>query len=108
MPRPMSSDMLAAIQAAQVLPAIFIQAQFLTGTVYIWSGYGNISWNGHTWSGVGTLLSISPIDEGSNIEARGISIGLSGLDNAMLADQTVFRLPWKGRAEASRARPPSF
>jgi hypothetical protein len=54
-PRPMSSDMLTAIQANQLYPAIFIQAQFRTGTIHIWSGYGSLSWNSQTWVGVGSL-----------------------------------------------------
>lgn len=84
--RSMSTDMLAAIQAGQIYPAIFIQAQFATGTIYIWSGYGSVTWGGHTWQGVGSLLSVSGIEEGATIEARGISIGLSGIDPALLAD----------------------
>jgi hypothetical protein len=82
----MSSAMLAAIKAGEMRPAIFVQAQFKTGTVYIWTGYGTITWGGHDWVGVGTLASISAIEEGATVEARGISIGLSGIDNGLLAD----------------------
>jgi hypothetical protein len=78
--------MLAAIQSSQLIPALFIQAQFNTGTVYIWTGIGSLSWNGHTWVGVGTLASISAIEEGADINARGISISLSGIDPSTLAD----------------------
>src|ERR1051326_3188094 len=84
--RTMSAGMLSAIQAGTIVPAIFIQAQFATGTVYIWTGTGTLSWNGHSWAGVGSLLSISAIEEGSNVEARGITIGLGAVDNALLAD----------------------
>lgn len=86
MPRSLSAGMQTAIAGGILYPAIFIQAQFLTGTVYIWTGLGSIVWNGHTWQGVGSLLSVAAIEEGSTVEARGISITLSGVNNALLAD----------------------
>lgn len=82
----MSSAMLAALQSGVLYPAIFVQGQFATGIVRIWTGYGSISWNGFTWSGVGSLLGLSVVEEGSNVDARGVSLSLSGLDNSLLAD----------------------
>lgn len=86
MPRPMSSAMLAAIQASALAPALFVQAQFVTGTVYFWSGTGNISWNAHTWVGVGSLGSVSAVNESASLEATGIALTLSGIDATLLAD----------------------
>lgn len=86
MSRQMSSGMLAAIQAGLLRPAVFVQSQFLTGTVFIWTGYGTITWNSQNWSGIGDLLSISTIEEGATVDARGILISLSGINNALLAD----------------------
>lgn len=78
--------MLTAIQASELQPAIFVAAQFRNEIVYIWSGTGTISWNSHTWQGVGALGSISTIDEGSTVEAKGIALGLSGIDPQLLPD----------------------
>lgn len=86
MARPMSSAMLAAIQAPQLNPAIFVEAHFSTGIVYIWSGTGTVSWNSHSWIGVGSLGSVSTIDEGSDVQARGVTLSLSGIDTSLLAD----------------------
>jgi hypothetical protein len=86
MARPMSGAMLAAIAANELQPAIFVQAQFLSGTVYLWSGYGNIVWNAQTWVGIGDLGSISAIEEGANVQARGITLSISGFDATLLAD----------------------
>ena len=82
----MSPAMLAALQASDLQPAIFVQLQFVTATVYIWSGIGSISWNGQTWQGLGQLLSISPAGSAPTVEARGITIVLSGLDATLLPD----------------------
>src|ERR1700677_68177 len=84
MPRPMSTAMLAAITATQLNLAIFIEANFITGPVYIWTGLGPIHWNGQTWQGLGSLLGVSAIDEGSTVEARGITLTLSGFDPTLL------------------------
>jgi hypothetical protein len=86
MPRSMSVAMLAALQAKQLLPAIFVSIGFSSGTVYMWNGLGSITWNGHTWTGVGSFGGISAVQEGATIEASGITLSLSGIDNALLAD----------------------
>jgi hypothetical protein len=86
MPRSMSAAMLAALQSKELLPAIFVSMQFASGTVYIWNGLGNITWNGHTWTGVGSLGGISQIQDGAGVDASGITLTLSGIDNSLLAD----------------------
>jgi len=86
MPRSMSGGMLAAIQTSILRPAIFVELHFASGVAYVWSGYGTIVWNGHSWLGVGNLGTISVIEEGVTVNARGISITLSGINSSMLAD----------------------
>jgi hypothetical protein len=81
-----SASMIAALQARTLHPALFVQATFLNGPVYVWSGAGTLSWNGQTWQGVGTLGSVSTIEEGTTVEAKGITISLSGIDNTLLTD----------------------
>jgi hypothetical protein len=85
MPRPMSSGMLAALQASSLQPAIFVQATFASATAFMWSGVGNTTWNGHTWLGLGSLLGITSMEDGATVEARGITVTLSGIDASLLA-----------------------
>jgi hypothetical protein len=90
-------------------PAIFVEAHFKTGIGRFWSGSGTITWNGSSWAGVGTMGSISTIEEGSNIEARGMTLTLSGLDVSLLTyilDDYQLALPvvvWLGLFDASHA-----
>lgn len=84
MPRTLSADFLAAIESSGVRPAIFVEANFTSGPLYAWTGLGSIDWNGHTWLGVGSLGSISTIEEGADVNAKGITIGLSGIDPTIL------------------------
>jgi hypothetical protein len=84
MPRAMSSAVLAAITSPSFVPAVFFQGTFLSGPVYVWSGLGPIVWNDHTWQGIGSFGGVSAIDEGSTVEARGITVSLSGFDPIFL------------------------
>ena len=71
--------------ARDLQPALFVQIQFATTTAYIWSGVGSVTWNGQTWLGLGSLLGVGMIESAPTVEARGITITLSGLDPALLA-----------------------
>lgn len=87
MPRPdVSSQFLSAIQSSYVRPALFVQINFTTGPVYVWSGAGSIEWNTFTWQGVGQFGDISNIEEGVDVFARGITMTLSGIDTTLLND----------------------
>jgi hypothetical protein len=86
MPRQMSSGMIAALSAAELNPAAFVQIAFATATVYVWSGIGSISWNGQTWTGLGSLLGLSVMEDAATVEARGITVTLSGIDPTLLSD----------------------
>lgn len=86
MPRVMSSDLLAAFQSNQLLPVCFVQMQFRSEFIYIWTGYGSVTWNAITWQGLGDLLKIDVIEEGATVSARGIAITLSGIRSADLSE----------------------
>lgn len=87
MPRPgMSTAILAAFAAGELRPVFFVQVQFISGTVYLWTGLQPITWNGQTWSAVGMAGTISAIETGHDVEARGITLTLSGLDTSLLPD----------------------
>jgi hypothetical protein len=84
MPRAMSTAMTAALTSTELYPAIFFQAAFPSGTVYFWTGIGPITFMSQTWIGAGDLIGLSPIDEGSTLEARGIVVTLSALNSNWL------------------------
>src|SRR5690242_15172205 len=85
MPRQMSGDFLAAITSQKIRPALFVEVHFVSEVTYVWSGLGTISWNGHDWLGVGSLGEVSVIEEGTTIEAKGITLKLSGIDPTLLS-----------------------
>lgn len=86
MPRALSSGMLAAIQATSLSPAIFVEMHFADGVQRVWSGIGTILFNSVNWLGVGSFGGVSIIEEGTGVEAKGITLSLSGIDQSMLAE----------------------
>ena len=85
----MSRDLTAAVEtivdSAEVQPFLLFEGEFVSGYVRAWSGMGDLSWNSQTWTGTGTLLSISNIEETSDGSARGVTATLSGLSSDLIS-----------------------
>lgn len=84
MPRNLTAATLAELTASSLRPVLFVQIQFTSQTSYIWSGRGNITWNGQQWIGIGDFGAISAMTESSEIAAQGLTLSLSGIDPDML------------------------
>jgi hypothetical protein len=52
----------------------------------VWSGLGNLIWNGQTWSGVGNLGGISGVTASNLIQAQSVILTLNGIPSALLTD----------------------
>ena len=85
MSRTLTAATLAELSKGHVDVALFVEAEFASGTVRFWSGMGDISWNGVTWTGAGALLSVQPAAEVSDITAQGAVISLTGVDQAVIS-----------------------
>jgi hypothetical protein len=86
LPRPnVTTGFATAASSPYAKPAIFVEFHLLTGPIYVWTGRGSISWSGRTWAGVGTFGGLSMVEEGTNVQARGITLTLSGFDATLLA-----------------------
>ena len=81
--------------AAVVRPALLAELQFVDGTSYLWTGVGPLAWGGHTWLGLGSLGTVSPVEETTDLKAVGAKFQLSGVDPTLLA--TVMGEPIQGR-----------
>ena len=86
MPRVMTSAMATALCAPVLRAALLCSMQFGDNVVNVWSGLTPMTWTGMTFQGVGTLGAISTISEDSTVEAKGISISLSGIPSAMMTE----------------------
>jgi len=83
--RPITAALLSALSAERIYPLLLVEAEFDSGPLRLWNGDGVLPALGDTWTGVGLLLSVSQIEETSEIRATGAQIGLSGIPSNMLS-----------------------
>lgn len=85
MARTLASAVSTGIAQTVVPLAFFAEFQFASGTLRMWSGYGDKVWSGQTWTGAGEFGGISPVDETSEIGASGLAFTLIGIPNSLRA-----------------------
>lgn len=77
--RTMTPATLAALIAQDLQPVMLFEGVFPAGTVRLWTGLGDVVWNSQTWTGAGTLIGVSEIEETTDVVASGITVALSGV-----------------------------
>lgn len=88
MSRSLSTEMLAVASAEVVRPLLFVEADFDTadgGSLNFWSGYGQITYGGKSYVGAGNLLSVSGIEENTDLKANGARVVLTGISEPLIS-----------------------
>jgi len=96
----MSRDLTAIVQAAlddsAVYPFFAVDLMFDSGnTLYLWTGNGTQVISGKTYIGTGNLLSISSVEETSEIAVKGATLTFSGVPSEVLS--LALSEPYQGR-----------
>lgn len=87
--------MQAVATAELVRPIYLVDMEFSSGSIYLWSGMGDLTYNSNTYLGAGDLLSIGSIQETAELTANGATITLGGIKQSLL---TLARdEPYQGR-----------
>jgi len=71
-------------QADNVDGFIAVEAKFDSDNVRIWTGIGDITVGGNTYTGIGDLLSISGVEDNNELSSNGLSLSLSGMNKEVL------------------------
>jgi len=82
---PESRSAETAAQAEQFRAVALVEVDYASGTLYLHSGAGTITWNGHDYMGAGALGKIEPIEEAAELQSAGVTLSLSGVDAANIA-----------------------
>jgi len=85
MARGLTSAMVSEITNDKLAPILLLKIELDSGTLFMWSGIGDIVWNGDTYVGVGNLLGVGETVETEEVEARGLNLTLSGIPNTMIS-----------------------
>lgn len=80
MARDIPSALASALGDDVVRPALLFDAEFTTGWLYLWTGDQELTWNGHTYTGIGSLINLTSIEETGEVRAAGVTVSLAGLD----------------------------
>lgn len=66
--------------------AIFIavKAQFDTSVIRLWSGIDDLTISSETYTGAGQLLSLSNVQESTELKSNGVTVTLTGMDTTVL------------------------
>ena len=86
MPRDLDPTFSAALTNKVIYPVILVDLNLNNQTLHVWSGIGPLTWNGNTYTGVGTLGEVQPAQEDTVVQANGANVSLSGVDPTVLAD----------------------
>ena len=96
MTRTVTAAVVTEVQKAKTRPILFVELDFTSGFVRVWSGIGDLSWDGKTWNGTGDLGRVSPVEETDEVRSTGLVFQLSGIPSALLA--TALGEGYQGRS----------
>jgi hypothetical protein len=85
MARSIPNSILTALSQPDVSPFYAVEMMFDTAPLRLWTGYGDRLIGINTYLGVGTLMTISGLDEAGDLSAKSASITMSGIDNAIVS-----------------------
>lgn len=85
MARTLPAALSTEFDSSELKPFHALELEFTDATVRFWSGYGDLTADGETWSGIGTIMGISETNETVLLGAHGMTFTLSGLDTTVIA-----------------------
>lgn len=85
MARTLTGAFSTAINAQAVAPILLAKADFDSGALAVWSGYGDLTWDGITFTGAGALLGLAGVQETAADRANAVQLALTGIDAALIS-----------------------
>lgn len=85
MSRNLTAGMITEVTASVLEPVVLVKGEFDSGDVNLWSGIGDLTWGGDTYTGAGNLLGIMAIKETQILEAVNVDIQLTGISSAYVS-----------------------
>lgn len=95
MTRELTQTIINNLEAAEVQPLFAVELYFDTQTLYMWTGIGDLVFNGITYIGTGQFLEISELRETAEISAKGATVSLSGIPSNLIS--LAISEPYQGR-----------
>ena len=84
MTRTIPSSLLAKLDDAEIEPFYAVDLDFDSGNLRLWTGYGDKTVGGQTYTGSGNLMLIDGLEEASDLSAKGTTLTLSGIPSTIV------------------------
>lgn len=85
MARSVNSALLTALTSTEVEPYFAVEFNLDNAPIRLWSGYGDKTIGGSSYTGSGNLLSITGLEEVNDISAKSVTITLSGIPSDLVS-----------------------
>ena len=96
MTRTLPTSVIDALDDNVVYPFFAIELNFDGADVLrLWTGIGTLNVQGVDWTGAGTLLNVSSIEETTEIAAKGATLSLTGIPSEVVS--LALSTPYQGR-----------
>ena len=95
MSRTLDSNITAAISEGNISPFFAFQLDFQSTSLFLYTGQGDLTIGGNTYTGVGSILNFTNVEESADIGAKSVSISLSGIPSTNLS--LALSTPYQGR-----------
>ncbi|MCZ8310954.1 MAG: hypothetical protein O9320_08870 [Magnetospirillum sp.] len=80
--------MQTAVSAAAKRPVLLAEIETATGFLRVWTGLGDLTFDGDTYAGVGALASVSAPEETTDLKSTGLVFSMTGIPTSLL-EQSV-------------------
>lgn len=85
MSRTVPSSILTALSQPEVQPFYAVEFQFDSGTIRFWTGFGERTIYGDTYTGTGNLLTIGGLEEVADMSAKSATLTMSGIPSELVS-----------------------
>lgn len=89
MSRNLNGSLAAALTNSLISPVLLAALTFNSGVMYVWTGVGSFVYEGNTYIGVGDLVKVSPVSEGSSVKADGMEVTLNSIGKSPFGNSWV-------------------
>ncbi len=85
MARTLTAGMVTEVTGESLQPVLLVKLEFDSADLNLWTGIGDLSFGGDTYTGAGDLLAFSQVEESDELKAVGLTGTLSGIPSSLIA-----------------------
>jgi hypothetical protein len=85
MARDLHADFVTELAEDAIAPVVLVKLNTSGGDVRVWTGLGNLTFNGEEYIGGGNFLGVGELLETNDLSAQGMAVSLSGIPSDLLA-----------------------